>query len=77
LQTQFSTDVNKKISDYLLQNLGNVKMESSIKDGMIQSTTTMNIAGKHSNSLEFFFNMADAVNNIIEKDKLEKQKKIN
>ncbi|MGB4844586.1 MAG: hypothetical protein WBP16_08985, partial [Ferruginibacter sp.] len=76
LQTQFSTDVNKKISDYLLQNLGNVKMESSIKDGMIQSTATMNITGKHSNSLEFFFNMADAVNNIIEKDKQEKEKKL-
>ncbi len=76
LQTQFTTDVNKKISDYMLQNLGDVKMESSVKDGIIQSTATMNITGKHSNSLEFFFNMIDSVNNIIEKDKQEQEKKI-
>lgn len=77
MQTQFSTDVNKKISDYLMQNLGDVKMESSIKDGMIQGTATMNIKGKHSNSLEFFFNMIDGVNSIIEKDRQEKEKKSN
>lgn len=76
LQTQFGADVNKKISDYLLQNVGNVKMESSVKDGMIQSTATMNITGSHSNSLEFFFNIIDGVNTIVEKDKQEKDKKI-
>lgn len=74
LQTQFSADVNKEISDYLLQNLGNVKMESRIKDGMIQGTTTMNITGTHNNSLEFFFNMMESINNIIEKDRQEKEK---
>lgn len=76
LQTQFSTDVNKQISSYLMENLGNVKMESSIKDGMIQGTTTMNIKGKHKNSLEFLFNMIESINNIIEKDRQEKEKKI-
>lgn len=77
LQTQFNTDVNKKVSDYLKQNLGDVKMESRIKDGMIQGTTTMNIKGKHSNSLEFFFNIIDGVNAIVEKDRQDKEKKMN
>lgn len=77
LGTEFSTDVNKRISDYVMENIGDVKMESSLKDGMIQGTTTMNISGNHSNSLEFFFNMMDAINNIIEKDKQEKEKAIN
>lgn len=77
MQTQFSTDVNKKVSDYLMQNLGDVKMESSIKDGMIQGSATMNIKGNHNNSLEFFFNMIDGVNSIIEKDRQEKEKKSN
>jgi Domain of unknown function (DUF4836) len=74
---EFSTNLNKKISDYLLENMGDVKMESSIKDGMIQATTTMGIKGSHANSFEFFFNMIDAINNIIEKDKEEKEKSIN
>ena len=74
LQTQFGTDVNKKVTDYLLQNLGDVKMESRIKDGMIQGTTIMNITGTHNNSLEFFFNMMESINNIVEKDRQEKEK---
>jgi hypothetical protein len=74
---EFSTNLNKKTSDYLLENMGDVKMESSIKDGMIQATTTMGIKGNHANSFEFFFNMIDAINNIIEKDKEEKEKSIN
>jgi hypothetical protein len=77
LSPQFSTDVNKKISDYLKENLGDLKMESSLKDGMIQGTTTMGISGNHTNSLEFFFNMMDAINNIIESDKQDKDKIIN
>ncbi len=73
----FTTDVNKKIGDYLQQNLGDIKMESSLKNGMIQGTTTMGIKGNHSNSLEFFFNLVDAINNIIEKDRQDKEKMIN
>lgn len=76
LETQVSTDVNKKITDYLLKNMGDLKMESSLKDGMIQGTTTLNITGNHSNSLEFFFNMMDAINNIMEQDRQEKEKKL-
>ncbi len=76
LETQLSTDVNKKISEYLLTNLGDLKMQSGVKDGMIQGTTTLNIKGSHTNSLEFFFNMMDAINNIIEQDKQEKEKKL-
>ena len=37
----------------------------------------MNINGNHNNSLECFFNMIDTINNIIEKEKQEKEKVIN
>ncbi|HMI79276.1 MAG TPA: DUF4836 family protein, partial [Ferruginibacter sp.] len=76
LETQISTDVNKKISEYLLTNMGDLKMESKVKDGMMQGTTTLNIKGSHNNSLEFFFNMMDAINTIIEQDKQEQEKKL-
>ncbi len=76
IATQVSADVNKKITEYLSKNLGNLKMESSLKDGMIQGTTTLNITGNHSNSLEFFFNMMDAINNIMEQDRQEREKKL-
>ncbi len=76
IATQVSADVNKKITDYLSKNLGNLKMESSLKDGMIQGTTTLNITGNHQNSLEFFFNMMDAINNIMEQDRQEREKKL-
>jgi hypothetical protein len=76
LDTQLSSDVNKKIADYLLTNMGDVKMESSVKDGMVQGTTTLNIKGSHNNSLEFFFDMMEAINNIMEQDKQEQEKKL-
>ncbi len=76
MASEFSTGVNKKIGDYLLENMGDIKMESSLKDGIIQGTTTMSINGNHANSLEFFFNMMDAINNIIEKEKQEQEKKV-
>lgn len=76
IATQVSADVNKKITEYLSKNLGNLKMESSLKDGMIQGTTTLNITGNHQNSLEFFFNMMDAINSIMEQDRQEKEKKL-
>lgn len=76
LDTQLSSDVNKKITDYLSKNMGDLKMESSVKDGMVQGTTILNIKGSHSNSLEFFFDMMETINNIIEQDKQEKEKKL-
>lgn len=76
LDTQLSSDVNKKITDYLVNNMGDLKMESKVKDGMVQSTTTLNIKGSHNNSLEFFFDMMEAINNIMEQDKQEKEKKL-
>jgi hypothetical protein len=77
LKNEMTTDLSKKISTYLSENLGDVKMESRIKDGMIQGTTTMKTIGKHSNSLEFFFNMIESINDIMEKDKQEKEKVVN
>lgn len=76
LDTQLSSDVNKKITDYLQKNMGDLKMESKVKDGMVQGTTTLNIKGTHNNSLEFFFDMMEAINNIMEQDKQEKDKKV-
>jgi hypothetical protein len=76
MKSSFNTDVNVKIANYMQQNMGNITMESAVKDGNIQATTIMNIKGQHNNSLEFFFNMIDAINNIVEKDKQEKEKKI-
>ncbi|GAB2825215.1 DUF4836 family protein [Ferruginibacter profundus] len=77
LGPEFTTDMNKKIADYMKENMGDLTMESGMKDGMIQGTTTMGIKGNHSNSLEFFFNMMDAINSIIEKDHQEKEKTVN
>lgn len=76
LDTQLSSDVNKKIADYLNKNMGDVKMVSNVKDGMVQGTTILNIEGNHNNSLEFFFDMIESINNIMEQDKQEKRKKL-
>ena len=66
---ELNTETMRKIKNYLEQNLGNVLMESRINDGMIQSTGTMSIKGTHNNSFEFFFNMIDNINSILESDK--------
>ena len=76
LAPEFNTAVTKKIGDYFIENLGDIKMESSVNDNIIQTTTTIGIQGTHANSLEFLFNMADSLNSIIEKDKEENTKKI-
>ena len=77
LAPEFNTGTNKKIGNYLMENIGNIKMESSFKDDMIQGTATMDIKGTHANSFEFFFDMIDDINNIIENDKFKKAEKIN
>ena len=73
---ELTSETSKKIGKYFEENMGDVKMEGGIKDGIMQGTTTMGITGNHTNSLEFFFNMIDAINGIMEKDKEEKQKKV-
>ena len=77
LGPELTAGVNQKINNYLQQNMGDVKMESRLKDGMMQGTTTMNITGDHGNSLEFFFNMIDTINTIMEEDKKEGEQKFN
>lgn len=74
INLQLSDDAAKKISKYLEDNMGDVQMQGGLKDGIMQSTTTMSITGNNTNSLEFFFNMIDEINSIIEKDKEEKNK---
>lgn len=76
LNLQLNDESAKKISKYLEDNMGDVQMQSALKDGMIQTITTMNITGNNTNSLEFFFNMIDEINTIIQKDREEKNKKI-
>lgn len=76
INPQLTGEASKKISKYLEDNMGDVKMEGGLKDGMMQSTTIMNITGNNTNSLEFFFNMIDEINTIMEKDKEERNKKI-
>ena len=77
LGPELTAGVNQKINNYLQQNMGDVKLESRLKDGMMQGTTTMNITGDHGNSLEFFFNMIDTINTIMEEDKKEGEQKFN
>jgi len=76
INPQLSGETSKKISQYFEDNMSDVKMEGGIKDGMMHSSATVNITGNHTNSLEFFFNMIDEINNIIEKDKAESRKKV-
>ncbi len=77
ISPQLSTALSQKISRHFEENMGDVSMESSYRDGIIQATTLMNINGNHSNSLEFFFNMIDQINQIIENDKAGQEIKIN
>jgi hypothetical protein len=75
LGTEASTKTNKKICAYMAENMGDIKTESSFKDGMIQGTTTIKINGNHANSLEFIFNTIEYMNDLYEKDKTEEVKK--
>ncbi len=76
INPQLSGDASKKISKYLEDNMGDVQMQGGLKDGMMVTTATMSITGNNTNSLEFFFNMIDEINNIMEKDKEERNQKI-
>ncbi len=77
LANQLSTPTTKKINEYFIANMGNMQMESNYKDGIIQGNATIKIKGNHNNSLEFIFNMIDAVNNILEKEKADNEEKLN
>ncbi len=76
INPQLSTDLSKNIGQYLEENVGVITSEGGLKDGMIHGTTIMNITGNHDNSLEFFFNAIDTINDMMEKDKMEREKKI-
>lgn len=76
LKTLVNTEANKKISNYLINNLGDIKMQSAVKDGMVQGVTTMNIAGSHNNSLEYFFNLLDNINKIMLEGKSSDEKAV-
>ncbi|MGC4235799.1 MAG: hypothetical protein QM594_22685, partial [Niabella sp.] len=69
ISPELNTETNKKIKDYLQQNIGNLQAESRIKDGMIHSTAIMDVKGNHKNSFEFLFDMIEDINRILESDK--------
>lgn len=73
---ELTGETSKKISRYFEDNMGDVRTEGGLKDGMMCGTTVMNITGNNANSLEFFFNMIDEINNIMQQDKQEKTKKV-
>ena len=70
---EFSADTNKKMVDWLQQNLGDFMMESGLKDGKPHSTASFNVVGEYPNSLQYLFNMIDSLNNIIQNDKKDKE----
>ncbi len=76
LRLNVNTKTNRDICRYLEDNMGDIKIENGLKNGEIQGTTIMNIKGNHSNSLAFFFDMADAINKIMKTEKEEKEKKL-
>jgi hypothetical protein len=71
--SSFNTDTNKKVTEYLQQNLGEVQMESRLENGSPVAKMSMAITGQHTNSFEFFFNMMENINDIIEKGKEEEK----
>jgi hypothetical protein len=76
LGSQASTSASKKMAEYLKNNVGDVKVESNFKDGMIRGTSTMNITGTHANSLEFLLDAIEEFNKIYEADRKEKVKRL-
>ena len=69
ISPEINTETNKKIKDYLQQNIGNLQAESRIKDGMIHSTAIMDVKGNHKNSFELLFDMIEDINRILEADR--------
>ncbi len=66
---ELSTETNRKIRKLLEENLGNISMESRLKNGMAQTSYTMKIKGNHENSFQFLFNITDAIRGIMEAEK--------
>jgi hypothetical protein len=75
LEAEASTKDNKKVLAYMKNNMGNIKTESSYKDGMIQGVTTIDIKGNHTNSLEFIFNTLEYLKSTYDNRKAEELKK--
>ena len=65
LVTGFASEVtdkkNKKMMNYLQANVNNLTFESSAENNGLKTTMLLNIAGKHNNSLEYFFNLVEGL----------------
>ncbi len=59
MATEITDKKNQKMLSYMQANAGNITLESSIKDNLVKTTTLLNIKGKHTNSLEYFFNVIE------------------
>ncbi|UAY50911.1 hypothetical protein [Ferruginibacter albus] len=59
--SEISNKRNAKSLEYLENNVGNVTIESAVKDGMIQSSGIFDIKGNHKNSLEYIFNVIETL----------------
>lgn len=69
LSAELTDKKNKKMISYLQANVNTFTFESAINDDMIKTTALLNIAGKHKNSLEYFFNVIENLLNIDAGDK--------
>ncbi len=63
---EMSTQNTKKIVDYLRDNMGEISINSKIKDGMLQNTTLLGINGTHNNSLEYIFELIEKLNELMD-----------
>jgi hypothetical protein len=59
LSSDVTDKKNKKMISYLQANAGNMTFESTINNDLIKTTALFNITGKHTNSLEYFFNVIE------------------
>ena len=73
--SQVDSKSAKKMTAYMKDNLGNITVESGMKDGMLQGNTIINITGKHTNSLQFLFDMIQKIDDIDNEKTLDDIKK--
>lgn len=76
ISPEVTTETNQKIKDYLQEHIGDMRVESRLKDGIIQSTGTMDIKNNQKGGLEFLFDMMENINRLMKEDE-EKAEQVN
>ena len=59
LAMEVSDKSDRKMIDYLQNNINTMTLESSVKDGSIHTSAIINIKGNHKNSFEYLFNVIE------------------